>query len=175
MNEKIRSMGGPQRAAVVAVLASAALLTAACGSPSAGTGGSAATGNSAAYRANVAFAQCMRSHGVPNFPDPGPSTNFQVSGSPQGPATTPSAKAYQTCKHLLPNESTSGNGTVTTQELSEGVALAKCIRSHGVPSFPDPTAVNGALSFDFHGVSTPQFQAAVKKCQSLVPAGVKLP
>ena len=177
MNEKTCGTWGARRAvALAAVLAAAALLTAACSSPSPGDGGTASTVESATYRANIAFAQCMRTHGVPNFPDPGPSTNFTVSGAPEGAAAnTPSGKAYDNCAHLLPNGSSSNNGSVTTQELSEGVALAQCLRTHGEPTFPDPTVVNGGLNFAFTGVDSPQFQAAVSACRSVIPAGVKLP
>jgi hypothetical protein len=176
MNEKICGTRSLRSAVALVVLAAAALVTAACSSPSTGGGGTASTTESATYRANIAFAQCMRTHGVPNFPDPGPSSNFQVSGAPVGAAAaTPSGKAYNTCAHLLPNGSSSNNGQVTTQELSEGVTLAQCLRTHGEPSFPDPTVVNGSLNFAFTGVNSPQFQAAVNACRSVTPAGVKLP
>ncbi|MGH3225692.1 MAG: hypothetical protein ACRDPY_44605 [Streptosporangiaceae bacterium] len=176
MNEKTCGTRGTRRAVALAVLAAAALLTAACSSPSSGGSGTASTTESATYRANIAFAQCMRTHGVPDFPDPGPGTNFAVHGTPAGAAAnTPSGKAYIACQHLLPNGSSSSNGSVSAQELSEGVALAQCLRSHGEPSFPDPTVVNGGLSFAFTGVNSSQFQTAVNDCRSVVPAGVKLP
>ena len=59
-------------AAVITVMAAAALLAAACGgSPSStGSGGSPNAGGSANSPSAVAYSQCMRSHGVPNFPDP---------------------------------------------------------------------------------------------------------
>jgi hypothetical protein len=177
MNKKICGTRGTRSAVVLAGLAAAALLTTACGSPSSGgSSGTASTTESAAYRANIAFAQCMRSNGVPDFPDPQPGSNFAVSGAPVGAAAqTPSGKAYLTCQHLLPNGSSSSSSSVSTQELAEGVTLAQCLRSHGEPSFPDPTVNNGGLSFDFTGVNTAQFKAAVAACRSVVPAGVKLP
>jgi hypothetical protein len=169
MNEKIRS------SVAVAVLAAAGLLTTACSSPTPQIGGTSSTAESASYRANIAFSQCMRTHGVPNFPDPQPGSNFSLSGPLTGPAAdTTSGKATLACEHLLPNGSASDSG-VSTQELDEGVALAQCLRSHGEPAFPDPTVVNGGLSFDFTGVNTSQFKAAVSACRSAVPAGVKLP
>ena len=173
MNEKIR---GTRRAVALAVLAAATLLTTACSSPSPGSGGTSSTAESAAYRANIAFSECMRTHGVPDFPDPQPGSSFSLNGPLSGPAAnTTSGKATIACEHLLPTSSTSSNGSTSTQELAEGVALAQCLRSHGEPSFPDPAVVNGGLSFDFTGVNTPQFKAAVSACRSAVPAGVKLP
>jgi hypothetical protein len=176
MNKEICGTRGTRSAVVLAGLAAAALLTTACSSPSSGSSGTASKAESASYRANIAFAQCMRTHGVPNFPDPQPGSNFAVTGAPAGAASkTPSGRAYLTCRHLLPNGSSSSNSSVTTQELSEGVALAQCLRSHGEPAFPDPTVVSGALNFAFTGVNTSQFKAAVSACRSAVPAGVKLP
>jgi hypothetical protein len=176
MNKKIRGNRGTRSAVVLAGLAAAALLTTACSSSSSAGSGTASTTEAAAYRANIAFAQCMRSHGVPDFPDPQPGSNFAVSGAPVGAAAqTPSGKAYLTCQHLLPNGQSSSSSSVSTQELAEGVTLAQCLRSHGEPSFPDPTVNNGGLSFDFTGVNTAQFKAAVAACRSAVPAGVKLP
>jgi hypothetical protein len=165
-----------EKICALTVLAAVALGTAACSSPSTGSGGTASTAESAAYRANIAFAQCMRTNGVPDFPDPQPGMSFSVSAEPAGAvAQTPSGKAYLTCQHLLPNGSTSTSSPVSSQQLAEGVALAQCLRTHGEPTFPDPTVVNGGLSFDFTGVNTSQFQAAVRACRSAIPAGVKLP
>ncbi|MGH3288328.1 MAG: hypothetical protein ACRDPD_27215 [Streptosporangiaceae bacterium] len=178
MNEKICGTRGLRCVGALAVVAAAALLTAACSAPSSPSvgGGGTSTAESAAYRANIAFAQCMRTHGVPSFPDPGPSTDFHVSGGPvHGAPTSTLGKAYSDCSHLLPNGSSSNNGQVTTQELSEGVTLAQCLRSHGEPSFPDPTVVNGSLTFAFTAVNTSQFQTAVNDCRSVTPAGIKLP
>jgi hypothetical protein len=53
----------------VAVLAAVALLTAACGGGSPSAAGSSGAGQGLLAQA-VAFAHCMRSHGVPNFSDP---------------------------------------------------------------------------------------------------------
>src|SRR5215469_4354522 len=56
---------GARAAAVVTSVASIALLAAACGS-----GPPTTAGGSTYYQKAVAYAQCMRAHGVPNFPDP---------------------------------------------------------------------------------------------------------
>jgi hypothetical protein len=175
MNEKICGTRGTRSAVALAVLAAAALLTTACSSPSTG-GGTASTAEAAAYRANIAFAQCVRTHGEPNFPDPVPGSSYQIAALPVGAARdTMRGKILIDCQHLLPDGSISTSSPVSTQELAEGVTLAQCLRTHGEPSFPDPTVVNGGLSFAFTGVNTSQFQAAVTACRSAIPAGVKLP
>ena len=57
----------------------------------------------------LAFAQCMRAHGVPNFPDPtNSSERFHISGHPKVKVTGPMAQANKACEHLLPP------GSVTT-------------------------------------------------------------
>ena len=60
---------------------------------------------SVTYAQELAFVQCMRSHGVPNFPDPPPGSSITLQvpqngagGKPSDPAT----QALDACKHLLP-------------------------------------------------------------------------
>jgi hypothetical protein len=112
------------RAGVLAVTAGVVLLAAACGgsSSSTGSGGSANAEGSANAAGSVggagsastqmlAFARCMRSRGVPNWPDPAVSAtgqpNFPVSNVPglEQNYRLPSsvmAKA-QVCQHLMPS------------------------------------------------------------------------
>jgi hypothetical protein len=82
MDHSTRVARCPQRArprpartaAAIIATATLAVLVAACGSgssrPSAGSGGSPAVGRSAGSPSAIAYSACMRSHGVPNFPDP---------------------------------------------------------------------------------------------------------
>jgi hypothetical protein len=166
-------------------MAAFAMLTAACGAVHISLGGPAKSGttttgsaSSADFRANVAFAHCMQTHGVPNFPDPvNPSQSFQISGHPNGSADTPAARAYDACKQLLPRSSAASTGSVTQAQLDQVLKIAQCMRAHGVPSLPDPTVVNGSLNFDVQPslVQSSQFQSAVNACRSLLPKGVHLP
>jgi hypothetical protein len=57
---------------MAAAIASLALLAAACGSsPASPNAGSPASFTTAAREQRIlAFARCLRSHGIPNFPDP---------------------------------------------------------------------------------------------------------
>jgi hypothetical protein len=59
-------------AAAVVATAVLALLAVACsgGSSPAGSGGSPNAGGSLSSPSPLAFSRCMRSHGVPHFPDP---------------------------------------------------------------------------------------------------------
>jgi hypothetical protein len=175
MNDKIAGSRGPRRVGSLAVLAAVAVLAAACGSSTPSSSGSAAA-ESAAFMADLAFTQCMRGKGYPNFPDPNPGRSYNVSVAPNSSGAE--LQAYDSCKHLLPsgNSSTStSGGQVTQQKLEEAVKVAQCLRSHGDPGFPDPTVVNGALHYSLGNIQSAQFQNALNACRSLVPKGVTLP
>lgn len=110
MNGKTGGSPGPRRAGALAVMAAAAVLATGCGLVHVHVSavGSASAG-SAAFQANLAFAHCMRTHGVPNFPEPtNSSESFHISGHPNGKVTGPRARASEACRHLLPP------GSVTT-------------------------------------------------------------
>ena len=81
------------------VVAAVALLAAACGSSSSSAASSA---SSPTYSQEVALAQCMRSHGVPNFPNPGQPTTPKVS-SPINVNSPTFVAATNACQHLLPS------------------------------------------------------------------------
>jgi hypothetical protein len=59
------------------------------------------------------------------------------------------------------------------QDASQLLKLARCMRAHGVPSFPDPSTSGGSVilggTFNF---GSPQFQKAERACKSLIPAGL---
>jgi len=119
---------GPRRAAALAVVAAIAVLTACGGSPSSSAGSAAA--GPATYRAELAFAQCMRTHGVPGFPDPKPSGSISISISGHPPGNNPAARAIDACEHLLPAGSTrTGSATAPATASPAGAAAADCAGS----------------------------------------------
>ncbi len=110
----------------------------------------------------------MRSHGVANFPDPDPDGGF--SNTSQLQSNPNYASADSSCKSLLPNGG-SGKGT---QDESQLLQIAQCMRSHGVPNYPDPNpnpTVNPRVQLAQAGidVNSPQFQAASQTCERLYP------
>ena len=140
-------------AAAVIATAALALLAACAGGPSsAGAGGSPGSGGSAGSPSAVAYAACMRSHGVPNYPDPS-SNGSLPKGNAQafGVSSSQFQAARTACQHLLPNSETftasltecleTGDcpQAVVQQALAEGRKFAQCMRNHGVPNWPDPT------------------------------------
>ena len=88
----------------------------------------------------LAFAECMRANGVPDFPDPsaGRGALFAI---PAG--TNPAAPAFKTaqakCQKLMGGGPPSRYRThPSAQTLAKLVRIAECMRKHGIPQFPDP-------------------------------------
>jgi hypothetical protein len=128
----------------------------------------------------LAFSQCMRSHGEPNFPEPGfqgHSAHITLqAGSGVDPSSPQFAAAYTGCKHLLPNNGAPTQGqTILTSDQADYLKAAACMRSHGVPTFPDPTFRDDTVSFKSQtpiNTSSPQYATALSTCQKLIPAGL---
>jgi hypothetical protein len=119
---------------------------------------------------------------VPNFPDPKISTNGNevkvaiavnpaISGNPRFKS------AQQACSKLLPGAGpgAGSNHQITPSEQAQYLQAAACIRSHGLPNFPDPTFSGGGVHINHQGLneSSPVFKAAVHACESLIPASVR--
>lgn len=157
----------PLRAGTLAVMVGVLLLSAACSSgPSSSSDPTA--GTSAYYRAAVAYAQCVRANGVPNFPDPNSQGVFAVKNNDTQAEEAQLHTAENTCKHLLPN---GGQQTKNQQQqtVSKLLQFSQCMRSHGLPSFPDPKS-NGSLNLGGSNPNSPQFQTAFQACRSLLPS-----
>jgi hypothetical protein len=105
----------------------------------------------------------MRAHGVPNFPDPG-ANGFDLSDvDPQTPAFQ---SAHQACTPLQPAASSDGSPASESSRLA-AINNAKCMRSHGVPTFPDPKFLaSGGNSVSLDGIDTqsPAFKHAEASC-----------
>jgi hypothetical protein len=88
----------------------------------------------------------MRSHGVPNFPDPsGGGAGFNLNGTGINPQSPVFQSAQHTCFRLLP-----GGGPFaqhhTAQAMAQALQISECMRRHGVSGFPDPTLKPPSLS-----------------------------
>ncbi len=136
------------RLAVLAMVSVISVSSAGCGtdepsetgsagtSASAGDTGSAADKTLTARDKAVKFAECIRAHGVSDFPDPNEKNQFEY-----GVSVTPAVwtKATTACKDLQPPGTLSAKRTPKQQSAS--LRFAQCIRDNGVKDFPDP--VNG--------------------------------
>ena len=123
----------------------------------------------------LAYARCMRSHGVADFPDPTPvpggGAGFRINAGPGSDLNQDNPRfiaADQACQSLLP-----GGGQappLSAQKLAAEVKWAQCMRAHGLPGFPDPNA-QGAFDSSRFDDSSPAFQTASKACTALEPTG----
>jgi hypothetical protein len=124
-------------------------------------------GSNAPRAALLAYAQCMRASGVPNFPDPDPSGRFGVEHGSNSDIDT-NAPTYQAaaqnCRALLPGADQHNS----PQNVPELLKLAQCLRANGVPNFPDPGPDGFAANVQ-QFQADPQFQAALPKCQQYLP------
>jgi hypothetical protein len=118
-----------------------ALLAAACsGSPSSTSSGGSSNPRGSATSQTLAYARCVRSHGVPNFPDPNTGGQFNKTTLQLLAASNSRYQtATQTCAHLLPAGGGGPTAAELRQEWSGMASFARCMRSHGVPNWPDPT------------------------------------
>ena len=175
-------LGGPVAVVVIAL----ALVAAACGgsagpgvagvgaaTPSPGASSSGGSGSGSV----LAFAACMRSHGVKDFPDPNAQGELQINSkgpdSDLNPDNPTFRAAQQACQSLMPKPSAAQQAQAQAQALK----FSECMRTHGITDFPDPTLSNGHIGIAIRAngpasdlnPDNPQFEAAQKACQSLLP------
>jgi hypothetical protein len=125
--------------ALAPLLAVGGAVAAGCG----GAGTSSTTTQSPQTPAQAAFAysRCIRSHGVPSFPDPQVSTSGGSVKIAQRASPTHDVRAFQAaekaCRALLPQIAgrTPAQQRARAQDL---LAFARCLRAHGLAGFPDP-------------------------------------
>jgi len=190
MNDSTRVLRRPRRggppaartAAAIIATACLALLAAACGSPSsAGSGGSPDAGgpsNSPSTNSQkmLAFSRCIRSHGVPGFPDPDSSGMLpkrEVAQLTAGNAQFPAA--HRACEHLLPNGGQPTQAQVQ-QAWNDMRQFARCMRSRGIPRWPDPAPTSRQDQRPFFHLpdsidpNAPQITSKVRACQHVFHA-----
>jgi len=178
-------------AVAVTATAGLALLAAACGTGSGGApdaGGSASSPSAAGSGSGggtqatglLAYSTCMRSHGVPNFPDPDSSGGIpKETGQQLGVSQSQLNAASNACQHLIPpGESLGGQRiqTITVQQQQYYLKAAACMRSHGITTFPEPVFQNGQVEFPelqhLVDLNSPQFTQAYDICKKLIPSGL---
>jgi hypothetical protein len=91
----------------------------------------------------LAFSECMRGHGVPDFPDPS-GNGINIGGTGVNPSSPAVRAAQATCKKLLPGGGPPAHAS--EQQKQQLVATSECMRGHGVTGFPDPITANGPPS-----------------------------
>lgn len=133
------------------------------------------TGSSAPGGELAEYAGCMRSHGVPTFPDQpsyGTSNSIKTEKSAINQVTAAEASsprfesAQRGCSRYAPQGQPPAH--VSAQEITKLLAVSHCMRAHGVADFPDPNPTTG----DFvtpAGLdkTSPQVLSALRACASL--------
>lgn len=163
------------RVGLLVAAAGIVLLATACGggppptaSGNATTGSSSpATTSSGSPQSQLAFASCMRSHGVTDFPDSGPPEQ-PGSGSDLDPDNPTYQAARRACQSLRPV--VRPNPAQAAQSLADALKFAQCMRQHGITNYPDPGPHNGpggGSGIDLRGIdlNSPRFQAAQQACR----------
>jgi hypothetical protein len=177
-----------RRSHTVVAVAALSLLAAGCGgggSPSAGVAGlgtatttaaaGAATGGSSPGASLAEYAGCMRSHGIRSFPGSsffGSSPDIKAAKSriaqvSQSEAALPTFQAAQrACAKYGPP--TASPPHVSAEEMQKLLAVSRCMRTHGIPNFPDPDPTTGELTTPPRlDKTSPQAVAAIRACSSL--------
>ena len=159
---------------IALVAVGCALVLAACGSSKGG-----GTSRSSFASAGLKFAACMRAHGVPNFPDPSGGGGINI---PIGSGINPQSPAFQSaqssCFKLLPGGGPGGRHA-SEQDKLRMLAMSRCMRNHGLSTFPDPVATppspSGGFGFAFGSpgafiavpqslIQSPAFNQAARAC-----------
>lgn len=172
---------------LVAAVLSAGPLLAACSGSHSSAGGSPSRGGSRSASL-VAYAACIRSHGVPNYPDPDSSGELAKTDAHQlGVSTSEYQAAQDACRHLVPTggslmqrehqcmQDSDCTPEMVQRMLTADRKLARCMRSHGVANFPDPTTDSDGPVFNITaaGISdrashSDQFIHGLTRCERVV-------
>jgi hypothetical protein len=162
-------------AAIIAIALSAGvgLTLAACGSSNSSSGSGTTTSPltaaqlHASYERKLALAKCMRAHGVTDFPDPGSPGGGRLIVQPGGSDAPALRGAMQACRKYAP-AGLARSEKISASAKRAALGEAACMRSHGVPNFPDPSfpTTGGIVTNLPKGVNfaSPAFQAAQHTC-----------
>jgi hypothetical protein len=157
----------------------AALLAAACGGSSTSSAGLPTLQDLTAQA--LAYSKCMRSHGVPNFPDPTVQDNahnkgvgFNLPASGSG-AIDSSSPVYRSANKACERQTGFGHISPAQMQAAMNAMLkfSECMRSHGIANFPDPVNHGNNVGFSTTGIdsNSARFTAAQKACRPLLPGG----
>ncbi len=147
----------------VVAMAACSLLAAGCGGGGSPGVANIATSTTAAETTTqdgaVAYTNCMRSRGVPAFPDPSSGEIPKVSLPELEVSSSQLQAAQQACKSLSPIVS----ATQQPQVRAKALRLSRCMRNHGITNFPDPDS-NGGIRIPDSVENAPGYATAVHAC-----------
>ena len=116
------------------------------------------------------FVACMRAHGVGSIGDPNRNGGIRFNGDPASPLFQ---SARTACRAFWPDASRLR--AMEAQFQASMLAFSKCMRSHGIDDFPDPTNggqlnLNGGPGNDLNSTNR-AFRRARDACQGRLPPG----
>jgi hypothetical protein len=157
---------------VLGLLLAVGVAVAACGGGSDKPDGVASLGGAGggdSTQADLAYARCMRQHGI-DMPDPKVEANGRtVWGAPEGvgPDDPKFQAARQACRQYRENGGEAQRPS--PQQQQQMLAFARCMRQHGV-DVPDPKP-DGSLPDRGRGLNPddPKFKAAERACPGFRP------
>jgi hypothetical protein len=136
---------------------------------------SGATRSGSTQNRALAYATCLRTTGVPTWPDPNSSGVFDKSKltlQQLGVSSSQLQAAQTACQRLLPNGGEPPNQAGLRKTEHDALTFARCMRSHGVANWPDYTVRGGTPLFDLHGTTiapnSPLIVAKELSCTSLL-------
>ena len=173
LHARLRKLGFPDCVVVrgyacLGALGSLVVLAAGCGGAKAPSvahiGTTSATAPESYEQARMKWAECVRAHGVPNFPEANSQGAVNLAGlnvnSPQFLA------ALQACQSLV----VAAPPDQAAQIVKRAEAVAQCMRKHGVPNFPDPNSHGTIVLPGNVDPNSAQFQAATQACRTYMAA-----
>jgi hypothetical protein len=159
----IRRFRIPSLVIVLAVLGGATI--AACGSSK-----NSSLAASGSYSQEVKYSDCMRSHGVSNFPDPSPGGGSNVVALGAEETASPAFVSAKTACAKLESGG-SAPPQITGEQVHQMFVKARCIRQHGFPNVPDPSLGSGLIPPDWNNEAPPAITAR-KACAHV---GIAIP
>lgn len=122
-----------------------------------------------AYEQALAYAECLRANGVPDYPDPQRNGNAiddnggRLLDSPAG------EKALEACRAKMPQGRADAGGSLDSAKV---VDWTNCMRGK-LPKFPDPEVSGNSVTLKFRGtgITESAFRPAQEACASRSPGG----
>ena len=131
------------------------------------------SGSPATLQANqLRYAKCMQTNGEPAYPEPGGNSKATVSALEKlNPNSATFQNAAKACRKYLPIGSPASPAE-RAKVQGEALKFAKCMQSHGMPSWPDPLPNGGYMVAPVGAAAhAPAYLKAAKICKPLLPAG----
>jgi hypothetical protein len=125
----------------------------------------------------LAFSQCMRAHGVSDFPDPNSQGQILIQGgSGSSSGLDPDSPTFQNAQKACQSKQPKPTPAQQAQAMQNALKVSQCMRAHGIKDYPDPSSSGGRVSLQINGSAgsdlnpnNPLFQRAQAACMPGAP------